>query len=128
MIDLIGRLIEPVSGILDKVVTDKDERNRLAHEISTMAERHAQALALAQIELNRVEAEHSSVFVSGWRPAAGWVATAGLLYQTILVNFLGIWFEMPEIDSMLLVGILGGMLGLGGLRSFEKKSGVNHLH
>ena len=54
MKELLSGLIGPVTGIINKVVPDKDEAARLAHEISTMADRHAQALAVAQIEVNRV--------------------------------------------------------------------------
>ena len=57
MMDLLGKLVDPVSNILDKVIEDKDQKARLAHEISTMAERHAQELARGQIEINKEEAK-----------------------------------------------------------------------
>ena len=70
---MLQALIGPVAGLLDKLNEDKDTKNALAHEISTMAERHAQELAKGQLEVNKVEAASQSMFVAGWRPAVGWV-------------------------------------------------------
>ena len=61
---MIEALIGPVTGLLDKFIEDKDQKAKLAHEIGTMAERHAQELAKAQLEVNKVEASHASMFVS----------------------------------------------------------------
>ena len=71
MIQLVSALIGPISSILDKVIPDKDLKEKLVHEIATMAERHAQEQAMAQIEVNKVEAAHRNLFVAGWRPAIG---------------------------------------------------------
>jgi hypothetical protein len=65
---MIGKLIEPVTGLLDKFIEDKDQKAQLAHDLATMADRHAQDLALAQIEVNKAEAASGSVFKGGWRP------------------------------------------------------------
>ena len=70
---ILGSLVGPVTGLLDKFIEDKDEKNKLAHEISTMSERHAQELAKGQLEVNKVEAASKSMFVAGWRPAVGWI-------------------------------------------------------
>ena len=78
-----------------------------------------------QLEINKVEAAHKSLFVAGWRPACGWICVLGLLYATIISNILGIWYEVPEIDTNLLTTILMGMLGLGAMRSFEKTKAVS---
>ena len=122
---ILGSLIGPATQLLDKVIEDKDQKNALAHEIATMAERHAQELAKGQLEVNKVEAAHHSIFVSGWRPCIGWVCALGLLYNTILSNILGIWVKVPEIDTTLLVPVMMGMLGLGAMRSYEKVQGVS---
>jgi hypothetical protein len=122
---ILGSLIGPATQLLDKVIEDKDQKNALAHEIATMAERHAQELAKGQLEVNKVEAAHHSIFVSGWRPCIGWVCALGLLYNTILSNILSIWVEVPEIDTTLLVPVMMGMLGLGAMRSYEKVQGVS---
>ena len=123
MIDL---LIGPVSALLDKFVEDKDQKAKLAHEIATLAEKQAHAQVMAQIQVNQNEAKHSSVFVAGWRPFVGWVCGFALLYhfiaQPVIVLFTGI--ETPTFDMGTLTTVLMGMLGLGGLRTFEKSKGI----
>lgn len=123
MIDL---LVGPVTGLLDKFVEDKDQKAKLAHEIATLAEKQAHAQVMAQIEVNKAEAQHSSVFVAGWRPFVGWVCGFALLYhfivQPVIVLFTGI--ETPNFDMGTLTTVLMGMLGLGGLRTFEKAKGI----
>ena len=89
-----------------------------------MSERHAHEALKGQLEINKVEAAHKSLFVAGWRPAIGWVCMLGLLYNTIIANVLSIWIEVPEVDTTLLVPVMMGMLGLGAMRSYEK---VNHV-
>ena len=78
---MIEQLIGPVTSLLDKFVEDKDQKAKLAHEVATMAQKHAQELAKAQLEVNKVEAAHKSLFVSGWRPAVGWCCVC-LLYTS----------------------------------------------
>ena len=121
---IVNALIGPVSGLLDKFIEDKDQKNALAHEIATMSERHAHEALKGQLEINKVEAAHKSLFVAGWRPAIGWVCMLGLLYNTIIANVLSIWIEVPEVDTTLLVPVMMGMLGLGAMRPYEK---VNHV-
>ena len=121
---MLQALIGPVTGLLDKFIEDKDQKNALAHEIATMSDRHAQELAKGQLAVNAVEAAHKSLFVAGWRPFCGWVASAGLAYNVIISQILGIWFEVPEVDPSLLTPILMGMLGMGAMRSYEKTKGV----
>jgi len=129
---MIEQLIAPVTGLLDKFVEDKDQKARLAHEISTMAERHAQELARAQLEVNKVEAAHKSLFVSGWRPAVGWCCVLGMFGNFILIpltNFglalAAIEISIPLIDLETMMPVLMGMLGLGAMRSYEKAKGVS---
>jgi len=121
---ILNSLIKPITSILDKVIEDKDTKNNIAFELATMAERHAQELSKGQLEVNKVEAAHKSLFVSGWRPAIGWICGLALLYSTILAPILGIWFTVPPVDSSLLTSVLMGMLGLGAMRSYEKKNNV----
>ena len=122
---ILGSIIGPATSLLDKVIEDKDEKNRIAFELSTLAERHAQELAKGQLEVNKVEAASKSLFVAGWRPCIGWVCALGLFYNTILSNILGIWVEVPEIDTTLLVPVMMGMLGIGAMRTVEKVKGVS---
>jgi hypothetical protein len=121
---MLTTLIGPVTGLLDKFIPDKDAANRLAHEIATMSEKAAAENALAQIEVNKVEAQSGSLFIGGWRPFTGWVCGVGLMYNVILSQILAIWFEVPTVDPSLLTPVLLGMLGMGGLRSWEKTKKV----
>ena len=132
MLDLLGKLVDPVSNILDKVVEDKDQKARLAHEIATMAERHAQELAKGQIDINKEEAKSRNIFIAGWRPFVGWTCGLALFWHFLglPVNlFITGWFNLqhpplPEFDMNSLMTVLLGMLGLGGMRSFEKFKGL----
>ena len=121
---IVASLVGPVTGLLDKFIEDKDQKNALAHEIATMSERHAQELMKGQLDVNKTEAAHKSLFVAGWRPSIGWVCSLGLLYNTIIANILGIWVDLPEIDTTLLVPVMMGMLGLGAMRIYVKVNSV----
>lgn len=130
---MLEALIGPVTGLLDKFIEDKDQKAKLAHEIATMAERHAQERALAQIEVNKTEAASRNPFVAGWRPFIGWTCGVALAWHFVLAPFLmfiAAWvgFEVPRLpvfDMDNLMTVLLGMLGLGGLRSFEKVKGIS---
>ena len=121
---MLAQLIGPVTGLLDKIIEDKDQKNALAHELATMADNHAQELAKGQLAVNAVEAAHKSLFVAGWRPFVGWICGVGLLYNVLISQILDIWFEVPTVDPSLLTPILMGMLGMGAMRSYEKTKGV----
>jgi hypothetical protein len=125
-------LIGPVAGLLDKFIEDKDQKNKLAHEIATMAEKHAHEANMIQAETNKEEAQHRSVWVAGWRPFIGWVCGFALAWHFVLspvVLFFAAWFNvvlpaLPSFDMGSLMTVLMGMLGLGGLRTFEKTKGL----
>tara|TARA_R110000737_G_scaffold108032_1_gene140730 strand:- start:501 stop:902 length:402 start_codon:yes stop_codon:yes gene_type:complete len=129
---LITSLIGPVSGILDKVIPDSDMKAKLAHEIATMSDTHAQQALLAQLEINKAEAASGSLFKGGWRPFVGWICGVALLYHFILtplilfaVGLSGATIPpLPEFDMSSLMTVLMGMLGLGGLRTYEKQKGL----
>ena len=121
---MLAQLIGPVTGLLDKFIEDKDQKNALAHDLATMADNHAQELAIGQLAVNAVEAAHKSLFVAGWRPFVGWICGVGLLYNVLISQILDIWFEVPTVDPSLLTPILMGMLGMGAMRSYEKTKGV----
>ena len=125
---ILDKLIKPVAKILDKFVVDKDLKVKLQHELETAIH----SANLAQLEVNKAEAAHKSVFVSGWRPFVGWVCAVSLSYHFIIAPLLqfsfalaGIEQELPEFDFSQLSTIIMGMLGLGGLRTFEKMKGVS---
>jgi hypothetical protein len=128
MLAAISALIGPVSAILDKVIPDKDLRERLAHEIATMASREA----MAQIEVNKVEAAHHSMFVAGWRPAIGWICALGMAGNFLIIPFANMGLELagkdisiPMIELAEMMPVLMGMLGLGAMRTVEKVKAVS---
>ena len=125
---MIEQLIKPVSKILDKFVADKDLKAKLQHELDTEIHR----ANLAQIEVNKAEASHKSLFVAGWRPFVGWVCAGALAYHFIFqpimvfaISVYGVSITLPEFDMGSLMTILMGMLGLGGLRTLEKVQKVS---
>ena len=98
---MIDKLIDPVSNILDKFIADKDLKQKLNHEI----ELEIQKANTAQIEVNKVEAGHRSIFVAGWRPCCGWICAIALGYhfvlQPIILFFLSLnnmQYELPVFD------------------------------
>lgn len=121
---LLTSLIGPATQLLDKVIEDKDQKAQLAHEIATMAERHAQELTQGQLEINKLDAK-GNWFQSSWRPLAGYVTVLGMA-----INFLvspiaaGFGITIPQADASVMMPLLLGMLGLGGARSFERIKGV----
>ena len=132
MLQIISALAGPVTGLLDKFIEDKDVKNQLAHEISTMAERHAQDLAKGQLEVNKVEAAHKSMFVAGWRPAVGWVCVLGMLSNFIVIPMANFGLAIsardiviPLISTSEMMPVLMGMLGLGAMRTVEKVQKVS---
>lgn len=113
---MIGKIIEKITDKVDDFTLDKQEKAELIVEINK-----------AQLEVNKVEAGHTSKFVSGWRPFTGWICATAMGYHFILqplLTFLLYTFgnevTLPTFDMTTLTTVLLGMLGLGGMRSFEK--------
>tara|TARA_B100000676_G_scaffold234787_1_gene234389 strand:+ start:376 stop:756 length:381 start_codon:yes stop_codon:yes gene_type:complete len=124
---MIKDLINPVSKILDKFVSDKDLKTKLEHEIQL----EIQKANYAQIEVNKAEAQHRSVFVAGWRPFIGWICAVAMAYHFVLQPIIvfafsanGVDYSLPEFDMGSLMTVVLGILGLGGMRSFEKYKGI----
>tara|TARA_R100000329_G_scaffold37600_1_gene35438 strand:+ start:171 stop:542 length:372 start_codon:yes stop_codon:yes gene_type:complete len=115
-LNVVAGIIDKVAGHVDKFTLDKEEKAQLIQEINK-----------AQIEVNKVEAGSTNLFVSGWRPFVGWTCGVALCYHFVLQPFLtfvlysfGYQVELPTFDMTTLTTVLMGMLGLGGLRSYEK--------
>lgn len=131
---LVEILVGPIAGLLDKFIPDKDAREKMAHDIAVLVESQAHEQAMGQVEINKQEAQHGSVFVAGWRPAIGWICGAALAWNFVIQPLLlwGVWLfpegadiaTAPKLDTGELMTVLLGMLGLGGLRTFEKREGV----
>lgn len=122
---ILSAIIGPATEIVGKFVQDKDKAAELAHDIATMADKHAQEAMLAQIEVNKAEAQ-GNWFQASWRPLCGYVCVLGLA-----VNFLispiaaGFGFIVPQAEMSVMMPVLTGMLGLAGMRSFEKVKKVS---
>ena len=123
---MLELLINPISTLLDKFIPDADQKAKLAHEIATMAQRQAHESAIAQVKVNEKEAQHRSIFIAGWRPFIGWTCGIALFYHFIVQPILVFFMDKPapSFDMSTLSTILMGMLGLGGLRTFEKYKSI----
>ncbi len=126
---LIG-LLPILSGVLDKVLPDPEAKNKAIADIMAQAER----ADLAQLEVNKAEASSNSIFVAGWRPFIGWVGGVALAWHFIVKpmllsfsylfseNFTTAVLNAPALDENMW-GLITAMLGIGGLRTYEKIKG-----
>ena len=138
---VIGGIVEAVGKIADDLFTSDEERNAADLELQKLgleAVKVDAGLMQGQMEVNKVEAAHASIFVSGWRPAIGWIGAAALGYQFILYPFcVWGWTIMqgrgwvpatlaapPMLETDALWVILSGILGIGTMRSFDKAKGT----
>ncbi len=117
--------------VIDRLWPDPEKKAAAQLELIKMQQSGELELITRQLDINKAEATNPSVLVSGWRPGAGWVCVAGLAIQFI-VNPLATWgaslvgkpIQFPTLDLPTLLTILGGLLGLGGLRTVEKVNGA----
>jgi hypothetical protein len=128
---LIPQLLPIISGVLEKTVPDSVTKTRVKGEIEKALVDNANAINLETIKTNQIEAGHKSVFVSGWRPAIGWSCAAGIAWLVVgapiaqyAMNLAGVAGEVPTIPKDLLLELTFAMLGMAGLRSFEKLKGL----
>jgi hypothetical protein len=117
---MIASLLPVASKLLGKFIEDKDTKNKLAHEIATMAEKHGQQIALAQIEVLKEDAK-GNWFQSSWRPLIGWISglSLGINYMVAPIC-AGFGVTIPQADMSVMMPLMFGMLGIGGMRSFDK--------
>ena len=128
---IAGVLGPIVDGFL-KFIPDKNERARAKEQLETQMLAAMTGLVQGQLEINKQEASHGSIFVAGWRPAIGWICGIALGWNYIVQPIVswGIFVyggdlaDAPRLDTAELTTILLGMLGLGGLRTYEKRLGV----
>lgn len=124
-------ILEIGAKLLDKVIPDKDAREKAQAELLKAANDQDFQLSLAQIRVNEEEAKSDNIFKSGWRPAIGWICVFGLFYNFVLYNIL-LWtvatfhinITPPALMSDILMELVFAMLGLGSLRTFEKVKGI----
>ena len=125
--DSAGGLIDGVAGAIDRFV-ETDEEEKAAN---LLIEKMRQEPHKWQAEINKVEAGHRSMFVAGWRPFIGWVCGIGLTWTFIgepvtgmVATLMGVELILPEIRTGELIPLVFALLGLGGMRSFEKFKGI----
>jgi hypothetical protein len=127
---LIGPLFELGKSLIDRWMPDPAKKAEAEMELFKMAQAGDLQKVIGQLQVNMEEAKHQSMFVAGWRPFAGWVGGLGLFYAAVGHYFLTWlaaiygWPVPPQVDTEILLYVLGGMLGLGTLRTYEKKVGV----
>ena len=126
-LDPVTALFEVGSKVLDRVLPDPAQQAAAKLELMKLQQNGELAQITGQMEINKVEAASSSLFVSGWRPSIGWVCGAGFAVQFV-IGPLAEWgsalyghpVKFPQMDTGTMMPLLLGMLGLGGLRTAEK--------
>ena len=135
---MIGAILPVVGTLIDKLFPDKQAADEAKIKMMELAQKGELAqldaqmqLSMGQIETNKIEAASTDPFRAGWRPMAGWACSLGLFYEFLLRPILP-WLvgltgaevaPMPNVDIDQLMILLGGLLGLGSLRSFERVKG-----
>jgi hypothetical protein len=124
-------ILEIGAKLLDKVIPDKDAREKAQAELIKAAQDQDFQLALAQIKVNEEEAKSDSLFKSGWRPSIGWTCSVAFILHFVafpIINFVIVALGYKEVvisfDMATLMTVLGGLLGIGGLRTYEKIKGI----
>lgn len=127
---LIAPIFELGKGLIERWFPDPAKKAEAEAQFMLMMQEQDFKKVLGQLEVNAKEAAHPSIFVAGWRPFIGWCCGLGFLWATIgqpLVGWIATargWPSPPAIDTEVLLYVLGGMLGLGTLRTFEKTKGA----
>jgi len=131
----VGNIAGGLFELIDNLFTTDEERDNAKLRLIELQQKGQ----LAQIAVNAVEAKHENIFVSGWRPFIGWVCGFAFAYNFVLqpVLVFAIWAlttyfnvdfpitTLPDLDMTTLLTVLGGILGLGTLRTYEKRTGTN---
>ena len=131
MIPILGDILKGVFGtvkdLASEVIVDKDKRNEILFKVKELEDKADSRLhdeLMGQIDVNKQEAAHPSIFVAGWRPAIGWVGAIGLGYSFVIAPFISIFTTVPELDTGSLMTLVLSMLGIGAQRTYEKVKGV----
>lgn len=131
-LDPISAVLDIGGKLIDRLWPNPEEAAKAKLELLKMERDGDLAVMVAQTDINKIEAQNSNLFVSGWRPFIGWVCGTALVYAAliepmarfiakVIFSYVG---EFPVIDTTLTLQILLGLLGLAGMRSWEKKEGV----
>ena len=131
MAPLIAGVMSLVNTAADRLIPDKGQAAKFQQELQKLLIKNEQKLMVGQMEINKEEAKHKSVFVAGWRPAVGWICAFSVGWHFILSPMIA-WVAVlngseitpPALDTGPLMTLLLGMLGIGGMRSWEKFKGI----
>ena len=128
---LLPSLLPVVGDVLDRFFPNKEEKERAEREIAAKLTEHLAKIDVAQLEVNKAEAASRNIFVAGWRPCLGWVGALSVAYVYLLQPILNMILQLFDVhidwvvlDLGQLMPLILGMLGMGGLRSFEKAKGL----
>jgi len=127
----LASLVGPIVNKFVDRIPNGNERARAKEALEKELVDAANSVMLAQTEINAAEAKHKSIFVAGWRPFIGWVCGVGIAWSMV-VQPMAQWAmiawgdgtELPTIDTSYLMELVTAMLGMSGLRTFEKMRGV----
>ena len=128
---VLAPILDIGKSLLERWFPDPAQKAKAEAEFLQLLQEQELKKVIAQLEVNAREAASPHMFVAGWRPAVGWCCAAGFLWATIgqpVFAWLAIakgWPAPPSIDTEVLMYVLGGMLGLGTLRTFEKTKNVS---
>lgn len=129
---LIPQLLPILGGALDKVIPDNVSKAAAKAELEKALIDNANSINIETIKTNQAEAQHRSVWVAGWRPAIGWSCSLGIAWLFIghpvaswAAVMMGTTVELPTIPTDILLELTFAMLGMAGLRTFEKLKGVS---
>ena len=127
----LASLVGPIVNKFVDRITNGNERARAKEALEKELVDAANSVMLAQTEINAAEAQHISIFVAGWRPFIGWVCGVGIAWSMVVQPVAqwamiawGAGTELPTIDTSYLMELVTAMLGMSGLRTFEKMRGV----
>ena len=121
IVDVAKGIIEGIAAPINavgKIMNQKEVNNLNEQEMAMRPD-------MAQIDVNKIEAASINWWIAGWRPAIGWTCCSALLYAKIIYPMFGHLINMMPIDDSSLTSILLALLGLGGMRTYEKVKGVN---
>jgi hypothetical protein len=133
---IVTALLPALGTLIDRLIPDRAAAEKAKLEIEAQLVASANEAAMAQVEVNKIEAGHATVFVAGWRPFIGWVCgvALALYYIPMFIIGMALWIwacleagqlvPRPELGVAEIIGLVMAMLGLGGLRTLEKLNGV----
>lgn len=124
-IPILGDIVDAIGDLASEVIVDKDKRDELRYRLQELKDRADARMheeMMGQIEVNKTEAAHRSIFVAGWRPFLGWCGGLGFFYNIVISPAFG----LTAADTTTLTTILLAILGISSQRTYEKIKGVTN--